>query len=154
MSSTSGLLVKRLQRAGTLLLLAGTLGACTTIDRQEAADTGKLLAAAGFQKRPARSTERQQELSSMPPHRMVAHADGAKAVYTYADPQNCRCFYVGGPKEYAQYRDLEASEQIARHMNATWMNPPSMDWGGEPLSYGGPLDAEGPWSFRGPWDPR
>jgi hypothetical protein len=117
-----------LRRVGALLILVGALSGCAGIERQEAADTEKLLAAAGFQMRPADSAERRQDLANTPHRRIVAQRQGAKTVYTYADAQNCRCLYVGGAKAYAEYRGLEASEEIARHMNEPWMDAASMNW--------------------------
>ncbi len=38
-----------LRLVGTLLILAGVLDGCAAIERQEAVDTEKLLAAAGFE---------------------------------------------------------------------------------------------------------
>jgi hypothetical protein len=123
--------------AGTLLILLSALGGCAAIERQAAADTQKLLAAAGFQMRPADSAERQQDLANMPPRKIVASQQGANTVYTYADAQSCRCLYVGGPKAYAQYRQLARSEAIARDMEVASMNAASMNW-----------------DVWGAWDPR
>ena len=85
---------------------------------------------------PADSAERERRLAGMPPFKVVAHRQGAKTVYTYADPQNCRCLYVGGPKAYAEYRRLEMNEEIVLDMNETSMNAVSMP--------------SGAWD---PWDP-
>ena len=122
-------------RFGTLLILVGALCGCAAIERQEAADTEKLLAAAGFQMRPADSAE--QDLVNMPARKIVASRQGAKTVYTYADAQNCRCVYVGEAKAYAEYRRLEVSEEIARDMSAASMNAASVNW-----------------DVWGSWDPR
>jgi hypothetical protein len=118
-----------LRRAGTLLLLAGALGGCAALERQEVADTEKLLAAAGFEMRPADSAERQQDLANMPPFEVVARRRGEKTVYTYADPQNCRCLYVGAPEAFAEYRRLALSEAIALDMSEVSLNPTFMSWG-------------------------
>jgi hypothetical protein len=115
-----------------ILVLAGALGGCAAIERQQTADTEKLLAAAGFQMRPAESAAQQQDLADTPPRRIVARREGAKTVYTYADPQNCRCLYVGGAEAYAQYRELALSEAIALDMSEVSMNPVFMrsgTWG-------------------------
>jgi hypothetical protein len=117
-----------LRQVGTLLILVGALGGCAAIERQEAADTEKLLAASGFRMIPADSAERQQDLASMPPREIVTHRQGAKTVYAYADAQNCRCLYVGGPKAYAKYRQLEVSEDIARDMSTAAMNSASTNF--------------------------
>jgi hypothetical protein len=126
-----------LQLVGALLILVGALGGCAAIERQQAADTEKLLATAGFQIRPADSAERQQDLANMPPLEIVAHREGGKTVYTYADAQTCRCLYVGGAKAYAEYGRLAVSEEIARDMSAASMNAASMNW-----------------DVWGSWDPR
>jgi hypothetical protein len=109
-----------LRRLGTLLILAAALSGCAAIERQEAAlgeqqaaDTEKLLAAAGFRMIPADSAERQHDLATLPPRRIVTHRRGARTVYVYADPQSCRCLYVGAPGAYAKYLQLEVSEDIA-----------------------------------------
>jgi len=112
-----------------LLILLGALGGCAAIEQQDALDTEKLLAAAGFQMRPADTAERQQDLAHMPPRRLVVHRGGAQTVYTYADAQNCRCLYVGEAKAYGEFRRLAVSEAIARDMSEVSMNPVLMNWG-------------------------
>jgi hypothetical protein len=104
----------------TAILLA-SIGGCAAIERQEAAlgrqeaaDTEKLLAAAGFRRIPADSAERQHDLATLPPREIVAHRRGAKTLYVYADPESCRCLYVGAPTAYAKYLQLEVSDDIAR----------------------------------------
>jgi hypothetical protein len=68
----------------------------------------------------------------MPPREIVARSRDGKTAYTYADAQNCRCLYVGGPEAYAKYRDFEVSEKIARDMSEPWMNAASTSWGAWP----------------------
>jgi hypothetical protein len=115
------------------LILAGALGGCAAIERQDAVDTEKLLAAAGFQMRPADTPERQQDLANMPPRRLVVHRrQGAQTVYTYADAQNCNCLYVGDAKAYDEFRRLAVSEAIAQDMTEVSINPVFMrsgHWG-------------------------
>jgi hypothetical protein len=113
------------RQLGTLLILAAALGGCAAIERQEAAtgqqqaaDTEKLLSAAGFRIIPADSTERQHDLATLPPRRIVTHRRGARTVYVYADPQGCGCLYVGAPGAYAKYLQLEVSDDIARDTSA------------------------------------
>jgi hypothetical protein len=116
------------RQIGTLLILVAALGGCAAIERQEAADTEKLLADAGFRKIPADSAERQQDLANLPLREIVSHREGAKTVYLYADAQGCRCLYIGGPKAYATYRQLERSEDIARDMSTAAMNSASTNF--------------------------
>jgi hypothetical protein len=117
-----------MRRVATLLIIAGALVGCAAIERQDAADTEKLLVAGGFHLVPADSAERQQDLANMPARQIVARRQGAKTVYTYADPQNCRCLYVGGPKAYAKYREFAVSDAIARDMSEAAMNSASTDF--------------------------
>jgi hypothetical protein len=101
-----------------LLILASALGGCDALERQQAADTEKVLAAAGFQRLRADSAEGREDLASLPPHRIVAQHRDAESVYLYVDPQNCRCVYAGGPDAYAIYSELERKKETARSMAA------------------------------------
>jgi hypothetical protein len=116
------------QQVGTLLILAGVLGGCAAIERQQAGDTEKLLVAAGFRMLPADTAERRGELAGMAPFELVVQHRDARTVYTYADPLSCRCLYVGGPAEYAKYREFEVSEDIARDMSTASMNSASTNF--------------------------
>lgn len=76
------------------------LGAACAVIQQ---DTERMLAAAGFQMRPADTAELQEDLRSIPAHRLVSRTKDGNVVYMYADPDHCRCVYVGGSKEYSEY---------------------------------------------------
>ena len=101
----------------TLALLGGllTLSGCASVRQRDAADTGRLLIAAGFQQRLADSPERLAHLRTMSP---------LKLIYTFADPERCRCLYVGGAKEYAAYQQLAAQQEVSREVDAA-----STPWG-------------------------
>ena|SRR5438093_5497725 len=90
-----------------------TLSGCATIRRHEAASTEQLLAAAGFQMRPADNPERIHDLTVMPPLKIVARSQDDNVRFTFADPYKCRCLYVGGPEEYSAYQRLVREKQIA-----------------------------------------
>jgi len=111
----------------SLILAAAVLTGCATIRGWQARDTGQLLAAAGFTMQIAATAEQQQRLEAMPPYRLVSGTKDGAAEYTYADPQHCRCVYVGGPSEYAKYQRLVTERQIAserRWVAEDW----SMGW--------------------------
>jgi hypothetical protein len=101
--------------AATLLILSG----CASIRRHEAASTEQLLAAAGFQRRPANPPA--PDLAGLPPLKLVARSTDGNVVYTYADPANCQCLYVGGPREYSAYQRMKLEQRIAND-NAAAMN--------------------------------
>ena len=104
-----------LNRPGLLLAVPSLLGAgCATIQRLEAAETGRMLAASGFHMVAADTPERQQDLRSRSSHRIVSRTKDGTVEYTYADPDNCHCVYVGGEKEYSEYERLRVMKEIAR----------------------------------------
>jgi hypothetical protein len=49
-----------------------------------------------------------QPLEATAPYRLVSRTRDGTVEYVYADPANCRCVYVGGPGEYAEYERLKA----------------------------------------------
>src|SRR3989475_11169468 len=97
---------ERLCKGRTVLSLALTaammLTGCATIRGSGARSTEQLLAAAGFVMRPADTAERQQRLAALPPYRLENRTKDGKVVYTYADPDGCKCLYVGGAQEDPQ----------------------------------------------------
>src|SRR5256885_14891088 len=115
------------------------LSACAAIHRQEAADSEVLLEQAGFQARAADSPERQQDLVTMPSRQIVERGQTGAAVYTFADPDNCHCLYIGGQKEDAKLQELrqqriDEHNQLARRSSFQ----------------GGISDLWGPWEPEGP----
>ena len=115
-----------------------TLSGCATIRRDEAASTEELLVKAGFQIRPADNAERSRNLETMPPLKLVARNQHDNVSYTFADPYNCRCLYVGGTREYSTYRRLAKEKRMEE----------------ERLNDGEPMD--GLWGALDwhPWDSR
>ena len=108
------------------LAVAVILTGCATIRSSGARSTEQLLAAAGFVMRPADTAERQQRLAALPPYRLESRTKDGKVVYTYADPDGCKCRYVGGSKEYSEYQRLRVQRQIAA--DQAWAGA-QMDWG-------------------------
>jgi len=115
------------------------LSACAAIHRQEAADSEVLLKQAGFQTHAADSPERQQDLvKSLPSRQIVKRDQKGTPEYIFADPDNCRCLYVGGQKEYAKLQELRQQRiddhnQLARRSSFE----------------GGISDLWGPWKPEG-----
>ena len=103
------------------------LTGCATMRRSEARSTEEMLAAAGFVTRPADTAERQQGLAARPPHRLESHIKDGTVVYTYVDPDGCKCLYVGGPKEYSEYQYLRLQRQIAAD-EAWGAHAADMEW--------------------------
>ena len=83
--------------ARTALILAAAIAAsgCSVMRRHEARDTGDLLIAAGFRPKLTDTPARAEQLSAMPPLKMVSESKEGHVVYRYADPYSCDCLYVG-----------------------------------------------------------
>jgi hypothetical protein len=114
------------------------LSACAAVHREEAADSDALLKQAGFQPRFADTHERRVDLQTMPARQMVERDQNGVPMYTFADPDNCRCLYVGGQKEYAKLQALR-QQRIDDH-----------NWYAKRSSFeGGVSDLWGPWEPEG-----
>jgi hypothetical protein len=81
------------------------LTGCAVIQGQTAADSEEILAQAGFQRQPL-------EGPGLPARQLIED----RGAYRFADPDFCRCEYVGGAKEYAELQRLR-TERIA---NRNW----------------------------------
>jgi hypothetical protein len=122
-----------LRVAVAVLLFAGVAGTgCSAIRKSEAQSEENLLAAAGFKAKPADTTEKLAQLKALPALKMeMRTGDGGQVGYSYADPYNCKCLYVGGPQQYAEYQRLAVKQQIAmdRVEAAEAQEDAELDWG-------------------------
>lgn len=107
------------------------LHGCAAIQRQEAQRTDDLLAAAGFKARVADTPAKVEHLTAMRPLKITTRVKDGNTIYSYADPVNCNCVYVGGPKEYQEYKRLEVERQISENnrMAAEDAADAAMNWG-------------------------
>src|SRR5262249_20770482 len=105
--------MRRTTRRCLTMVLWLAIAGCAAVRREEVKQTENLLAAAGFQAKPADTPARVAKLASMPKEKLVARSKSGAYVYTYADPDDCHCLYVGGAKEYAEYRRLALQQQVS-----------------------------------------
>ena len=80
------------------------------------AATEEFLAAAGFQKVVADTPAKAAHLETLTPaRRMVAHRRDGRLYYLYADPEVCKCLYVGTAEQYqlALEKRRESDELVA-----------------------------------------
>ncbi len=96
-----------------MLVVSSILVGCATIRKDETRNTENLLIAAGFTQKVATTAEGQAKLSALTPLKLVRATKDGKVIYVYPDPYNCKCAYVGGEKEYAEYKRLAIQEKIA-----------------------------------------
>jgi hypothetical protein len=110
--------------------LAVALAGCAAIDRHEAEQTEQLLAAAGFEMRPADTPTKLADLGRLQQHKLVRHERDGEATYVYADAADCKCLYSGDERNYDQFEKLRVQEDVAQQeMMAAEMNQESaMNW--------------------------
>jgi hypothetical protein len=103
-------------RVSVLLLSALGLGAggCASIARDDAKATENLLAAADFTMKPADTPEKLEHLKTMPVRKFVTRSRNDQLVFTYADPDFCKCLWVGNARQYNEYQRLVTQKQIAQ----------------------------------------
>ena len=106
--------------------------------QQQAAQKEDLLAAAGFQAKPADSAHRLETMKRLPPNKFVTKVVNGNLVYLYADPLDCSCVYFGTQQNWDAYKQEMFAKQLADEQQMTAiMSQDSWDWG--------------PWG--GPWGP-
>jgi hypothetical protein len=95
------------------LAIAAALYACAALREREIQTIEEMLAAAGFTMKPADTPEKMANLRSLPPHELIVqHRDG-QTYYVYADPDVCRCVWLGDQQQYASFQQLRLQKQIA-----------------------------------------
>lgn len=115
------------------LVVAATtgVGGCAAIRKQEGLQMDRLLAAAGFQVRPANTPERMTQLKTMTPLKVIPTEQNGKTFFVVADPYECQCLYVGNERAYDAYQKLALKQEYAQdNLAAAEMNEDAaMDWG-------------------------
>ena len=121
-----------------LIALSFGVTGCAAIRTHQTAETEQVLAAAGFQVKPADTPEKLAHLQTLTPRKVVRYTRDGQPQYVYADPETCKCLYVGDEQRYQKYQELSLQKQIAdEQMSAAQTNwDASMNWG-----------AWGPWGW-------
>jgi hypothetical protein len=107
-------------------LLAVAVGCSTTKEKEN------MLSAAGFQRVPADTQEKQAHLKSLPADKLTSAQRDGKMYYTFPDPKN-NVLYVGQEPQYQKYRQLRYQKQLAdEELNTAEMNNDAAwgAWGG------------------------
>ncbi len=112
------------------LSLAIGLAGCAAIERHEADQTEQLLAAAGFEMRPADTPAKLADLERLQQHKLVQHDRDGEVTYVYADAADCKCLYSGDQKNYDEFQKLQVKQDVAdQEMMAAEMNQQAaMNW--------------------------
>jgi hypothetical protein len=110
------------------LALGLLLSGCAAVQAGRVQSTEELLSAAGFTVQPADTPEKLAHLKTMPPLQLVSRSKDGKMFYSYADPDGCKCLYLGGAKEYGEYRRLLAERQAGQVEEPPHVGETSTDW--------------------------
>ena len=125
-----------------LLSITGLLaaGGCAAIEKTNASEEERMLAAAGFQMKLANTPERMKRVSALPQRKFVKvpYRDGTVR-YVWADAEYCKCIYAGTEAAHGRYWKLAMNTAIATDEAQAAM---AADF------YGDSGGAWGPW---GPW---
>ena len=110
---------------------------CASVRAHQTAETEQILAAAGFQVEPADTPERLAYLQTLTPRKVVPDVREGQPQYVYADPQTCKCLYVGDEPRYQKFQELSLQKKIADEQlsaaRANW--DASMNWWGGPWGW-------------------
>jgi uncharacterized protein YdbL (DUF1318 family) len=120
----------RWQLGVALAALAAASG-CAAIRKGDVDTQEQLLSAAGFQMKLADTPQKLAHLQEMTSQKLVPHTKDGKLYYVYADPEFCKCLFVGNEPAYQKYQQLAIQQKLAQErLNAAAMNEnASMNWG-------------------------
>ncbi|MGZ6219985.1 MAG: hypothetical protein ACXWMV_08305 [Syntrophales bacterium] len=112
-----------------MVVVSSLFAGCATVRKNESRGTEDLLIAAGFTKKFATTTEGQAKLNALKPLKMVRARKNGEVIYVYPDPYNCKCAYVGGEQQYAEYKRLAIRQQMGEQDSEAleWLDKPTMD---------------------------
>ena len=113
-----------LKSIAIITVLGIVLAGCAALQKSETTDTEQMLAAAGFNMRPADTPEKLAHLKTLTQRKLISHERDGKVYFVYADAANCKCLYAGNQENYQRYQSLSVKKNIAEMNEAA-----PMDWG-------------------------
>ena len=89
-------------------VLAASLGVATLFAAPASAQlrTGMRLEDAGFKMREANTPQKMERLRKLTPHKLIARKKNGVPYYLYADPDYCKCLFVGDTLAFENYRAM------------------------------------------------
>jgi len=111
------------------VLLALTVGCATS--QTSTQNKESMLVAAGFKTITPKTAAQQQKLQKLPPGKVAMINKKGKTYYIFPDAAHNQA-YVGGPKEYQEYRQLRTENKLANeNLEIAEMNQDEAmeDWG-------------------------
>lgn len=102
--------IRRRKIAGlTLIGAALAVAACATLARDREGNLQK----AGFRSIPADTPQKMAHLRTLPDRQLVARTNQGQKYYVYADPDYCKCMWVGNAQQYQAYQGLMKQQRSA-----------------------------------------
>src|SRR5215469_11518079 len=87
---------------------------------QKAAQIEPMLRVAGFVMLPADTPKREQQIANLPPLEISYYVGRTgKLHYWMADPQYCKCMYLGSEGAYQRYEQMQRQQNWEEKENAT-----------------------------------
>ena len=105
--------VGRAIRIGALCGALALIGACSTIERQEAETDEGMLSAAGFDMLVVDTPEKQAQLRAMKQRTILRREKNGQLSFLYADAEFCKCLFVGTEADYQAFQRLAYKREIA-----------------------------------------
>lgn len=136
------LITKKTVCVFALFAAIALLTSCAAIEKQNAMDMERLLAASGFKMKLAETPEKMAALEGLPQRKLVPQKHEGKLYFYYADATSCKCMYVGSEKSYQQFQKLATQRKMAQDYR--WAAQANMD---ARMNFG----MWGPWGPWGPW---
>jgi hypothetical protein len=81
-----------------------------------------LLADAGFTRRNADTPAKVAHMQSLTPFTMRYHMKNGVLRYSFADPEQCHCIYVGDQIAYERYKALKAERQQVQQQTSAYQS--------------------------------
>jgi hypothetical protein len=91
------------------LALGLGIAACASMAR----DSETMLQRAGFRRIPADTSQKMAHLRTLPDRKLVSRVHDGQKYYVYADPDYCKCMWVGNAQQYQAYQGLLKQQRAA-----------------------------------------
>lgn len=78
---------------------------------------------AGFVMRPANTAKELEHIKKLPARRFVARTKNGQRYYLYADPELCKCVFVGNAIAFEAYRDMRKRVPQPDAVRGSGINP-------------------------------
>lgn len=99
---------------------AAALVGCQTAQQSTLSNRHAMLVNAGFVPKPATTPGKQQVMASLPPNTFVQQTANGKQTFLLAEPDTCKCVYMGDANAYKGYRGMA---NVVDQMEQPLLNP-------------------------------